>query len=88
MKKRVWLKILIPVLITVLILLFVQQLLMPKYMTETKEGAMISEYYEKDNHGNNDVVFVGDCEVYENFSPVLYGTNMVSLLISEEVPSS
>lgn len=75
MKKKLWLKILIPVLITILLLLFVQALLMPKYMTETKEGAMISEYYEKTNHGNNDVVFVGDCEVYENFSPVTMWNN-------------
>lgn len=70
MKKTLWLKIVIPVVVTALLLLFVQALLMPKYMSETKEGAMISEYYAKENHGSNDVLFVGDCEVYENFSPV------------------
>lgn len=51
-----------------LILGLLQALLMPKYMDNTKEGALIGEYY--DNAGNNDVVFIGDCEVYENFSPI------------------
>ncbi len=50
------------------VLYFLQALLVPKYMDNTKEGALIGEYYE--NAGNNDVVFVGDCEVYENFSPI------------------
>ena len=46
----------------------VQRLLMPKYQTGTVEGAMIGEYYgAKEPH---DVIFLGDCEVYENFSPV------------------
>ena len=49
-------------------LYFLQALVMPKYMDNTKEGALIGEYYE--NAGNNDVVFIGDCEVYENFSPI------------------
>lgn len=51
-----------------LILWLLQLLLMPKYMTKTQEGALISEYYQ--NAGNNDVIFIGDCEVYENFSPI------------------
>lgn len=51
------------------ILYVLQLLLMPKYMTgKHVEGALIAEYY--DNAGNNDVVFIGDCEVYENFSPI------------------
>lgn len=55
--------------IAVLIFLWLlQALLVPKYMTENPEGALISEYYA--NAGNNDVVFIGDCEVYENFSPI------------------
>lgn len=47
---------------------FLQALLVPKYMEHNPEGALISEYYA--NAGNNDVVFIGDCEVYENFSPI------------------
>ena len=50
------------------VLYFLQLLVMPKYMDNTKEGALIGEYY--DNAGNNDVIFIGDCEVYENFSPI------------------
>ena len=67
MKKRI--VILTSVLLVCGILLyFLQALLVPKYMDNTKEGALIGEYY--DNAGNNDVIFIGDCEVYENFSPI------------------
>ena len=54
--------------VCVAILFCMQALLMPKYMTESQEGALIAEYY--DHAGNNDVIFIGDCEVYENFSPI------------------
>ena len=50
------------------ILILLQMLLVPKYMDISPEGALIGEYY--DNAGGNDVVFIGDCEVYENFSPI------------------
>lgn len=50
------------------ILLLIQALLVPKYMVSSREGALIGEYYA--NAGNNDVIFIGDCEVYENFSPI------------------
>lgn len=50
-------------------LFLLQALLVPKYMDEkTQEGALIGEYYA--NAGDNDVIFIGDCEVYENFSPI------------------
>ena len=51
-----------------LLFYLLQLLLMPKYMTETREGAMIAEYY--DSPKDHSVVFVGDCEVYESYSPV------------------
>jgi len=50
------------------VLFCTDKLLRKKYMTSELEGAMVEEYY--DNIGNNEVVFVGDCEVYENFSPI------------------
>lgn len=50
------------------ILWVLQALLMPKYTGDSRDGALIGEYY--DNAGNNDVVFIGDCEVYENISPI------------------
>ena len=63
MKQRIAL---LSVFLTLLWLL--QCLLCPKYMMDNKEGALIGEYYA--NAGNNDVIFIGDCEVYENFSPI------------------
>ena len=58
-------------------LYLLQRLLEPKYMTDIVEGAMIAEYYEEEH--DHDVVFIGDCEVYENFTPALlwekYGIN-------------
>ncbi len=48
---------------------FLQALVMPKYTFESNaEGAYIAEYYdEKHDH---DILFVGDCEVFENYSPI------------------
>ena len=52
-----------------IILALLQALLVPKYMApREREGALIGEYY--DFSGGNDVIFIGDCEVYENFSPI------------------
>lgn len=52
----------------VLALGLAQRILMPKYVSEAVDGRLIAEYY--DSAKNHDVVFVGDCEVYENISPV------------------
>lgn len=61
----------------VVVLALLQRLVMPKYMGEVKEGALIGEYYDEDK--DFDVVFIGDCEVYENFVPATlwenYGIN-------------
>ena len=54
-------------LLTVLILNGMQMLTMPKYMTSSREGALIGEYYAETT--DHDVLFVGDCEVYEAFTP-------------------
>ena len=51
-----------------LLLQLVTALLRPKYMTSLVEGSMISQYYEES--GGHDVIFVGDCEVYANFTPM------------------
>jgi len=69
MKRKKVFSFLIAVLILVLMLVFLEKLLMPKYMTEILEGALISEYY-KEEYKEHDVLFIGDCEVYENFSPI------------------
>ena len=46
-----------------------QRLVQPKYMTPPSlDGNLIGDYY---NSGyDHDVLFIGDCECYENFSPV------------------
>lgn len=54
-------------LILALSLGFLNALFIPKYMSEIPEGALIAEYYEEE--AGHDVIFIGDCEVYENFSP-------------------
>ncbi len=55
------------VLCAVLLLGLIQALVMPKYMSDTKEGALIAEYYRETT--DHDVLFIGDCEVYECFTP-------------------
>ena len=63
-------------------LFLLQRLLEPKYVEDVVEGALIAEYYEEEKDSDvreHDVVFIGDCEVYENFSPAVlwqeYGIN-------------
>ncbi len=56
------------ILLCCLLLLGLQELVTPKYMETNPEGAIIREYY--DFSKGNDLVFIGDCEVYANFSPV------------------
>jgi len=51
-----------------LVLFGAQNLLIPKYMDEAREGVLTREYYQ-DSH-QNDILIVGDCEAYENISPV------------------
>lgn len=46
----------------------ISRLLQPKYMTELEEGSFISQYYRE--AGDHDVIFLGDCEVYANYSPM------------------
>ena len=68
MKK---IKIILPcvaiLLVSVILLGLLQALVMPKYMTVSKEGALIAEYYRENTA--HDVLFIGDCEVYEGFTP-------------------
>ena len=49
-------------------LYIVQRLLVPKYQTGIVEGSMVEEYYK--DRSDHEVLFVGDCEVYENFSTI------------------
>lgn len=75
--KPIYIKVLISALIVAAGLFLLQRLLMPKYVDHVVEGAFVAEYYQEEK--DHDVIFVGDCEVYENFSPVAlwreYGIN-------------
>ena len=74
--KRI-VSVVIGLVVIVAVLALLQWLVMPKYMGDVKEGALIGEYYDEEK--DFDVVFIGDCEVYENFVPATlwenYGIN-------------
>lgn len=76
-KNRKRIRAAVSALIIFISLFLLQKLLVPKYVDGIVEGAFIAEYYEEDK--DFDVIFIGDCEVYENFSPVKlwneYGIN-------------
>lgn len=63
------LRILLIIIIFLILFVLLNMLLAPKYMTDLVEGSMISEYYYQDK--NHEVIFIGDCEVYANFSPMV-----------------
>lgn len=76
--KTTYMKYFLSALLVALGLFFLQRLLVPKYVDGVVEGAFVQEFY-KEERKDFDVIFVGDCEVYENFSPVAlwekYGIN-------------
>ena len=67
MKKRSLLAI-VTLLLVAILLGVLQALVIPKYR-ENPEGAMIGEYYGE--AGGHDVIFIGDCEVYESLVPAV-----------------
>ncbi|MDF2906765.1 MAG: putative rane protein [Herbinix sp.] len=67
MKKKILINI-VGMLLVVLLLVFLQRLFMPKYMSSIHEGNLIEEYY--DEVKEHDVIFIGDCEVFSNVSPI------------------
>ncbi len=76
-KLQTFIKITLSALIVLVSLYLLQRLLVPKYVDGIVEGAFVAEYYKEEK--DFDVIFIGDCEVYENFSPVVlweeYGIN-------------
>ena len=77
MKKKLVVRTACTAVFIILTLFLLQRLLIPKYVSDIVEGSLIAEYYKEDK--DHDVVFIGDCEVYENFSPKVlwedYGIN-------------
>jgi len=72
MKKRIIRIIGAAVMFTVSLML-IQRLLMPKYMSGVYEGRLIAEYYAETK--THDVIIIGDCEVYDNISPMTLWEN-------------
>jgi hypothetical protein len=66
MKKRI--SALAAVALTLAGLWLLQRLLVPKYFGDVTEGAFTAEYYA--DEPDHEVLFLGDCEAYENFDPV------------------
>ena len=66
MKKVI--KIVIIIMAFIIILLAISRLVEPKYATSLIEGNFISEYYDEEKI--HEVIFIGDCEMYSNFSPM------------------
>lgn len=58
-------------LLTVAILLCATLILQPKYVSASPEGSLTEEYYASVKETNHDVLFIGDCEVYESFVPAI-----------------
>jgi hypothetical protein len=67
-KTKTVLSVLAVLLVFGVLVALVTRLVTPKYATELVEGSMISQYYGE--AGGHDVIFIGDCEVYSNFSPM------------------
>ncbi len=69
MKKRVLISV-SAVVVLCLILSLCSLLVVPKYTDDRQlEGRLMGEYYAE--AGGHDVIFIGDCEVYESFIPAV-----------------
>ncbi|MGE5455809.1 MAG: SGNH/GDSL hydrolase family protein [Ignavibacteriales bacterium] len=78
MKKIIRIGIMLIFFIVVFVIL--NMLFQPKYATNLVEGSMISQYYNEVK--DHEVIFIGDCEVYANFSPmVMYETSGIKAYI-------
>ncbi len=77
LRRRALVRFLLSAALVLLCLFLLQRLVTPKYAGDIVEGALISEYYAEAK--DHDLIFIGDCEVYENFSPKVlweeYGVN-------------
>lgn len=73
MKRKAFLSGLAVFLALTAVLWLCQRLLTPKYQTGIVEGSMVEEYYREELP--HEVLFIGDCEVYENFSPITLWEN-------------
>ncbi len=57
----------------IIVFIFLNRLVTPKYTESLEEGSMTNAYYKETT--NHDVIFIGDCEVYANISPLVMYEN-------------
>lgn len=68
-KTKIILSFAITLIVLCLLLTYLTRLLTPK-STDPRERGLIGEYYDEIKEGReHQVIFVGDCEVYESFTP-------------------
>ncbi len=73
-KRTLWLRtlcVVLALLILAAIPLVLTPVLMPKYLTVSREGNLTEEYYAAVAETSHDVIFIGDCEIYESFVPAI-----------------
>ncbi|MBO5898434.1 MAG: SGNH/GDSL hydrolase family protein, partial [Clostridia bacterium] len=73
MKKRhlrAWGAIVVGVVLGVTLLLTAQALLIPHGASANAEMQLMRDYMHAEDVSHDEVIFLGDCEVYESFSPV------------------
>ena len=63
--------ILVAVLLLVGAVAVLTPILQPKYISRSPEGSLTEEYYASARETNHDLLFIGDCEVYESFVPAI-----------------
>ena len=68
-----YLKIVVVIIIFILMFIFLNRLVSPKYATNLVEGSMTNAYYIEDK--DHEVIFLGDCEVYANITPLVMFEN-------------
>lgn len=61
----------LPLCLAAALLLCATPILQPKYLTMSLEGSLTEEYYDSVKETKHDVLFIGDCEVYESFVPAV-----------------
>ena len=65
------LALIIPLLLVATFLMCATPVLQPKYISLSPEGSLTEEYYDSVKDTKHDVLFIGDCEVYESFVPAI-----------------
>ena len=73
-KRTLWLRVLciaVAALLLTAIPVALGPVVEPKYLTVSKEGSLTEEYYASVAETSHDVLFIGDCEVFESFVPAI-----------------